>query len=169
MSYGREFPPKPIGGLVDGQPVPNWPVHPAGVRLANIETRVVEFPYVQDFPRHGDPARFAREYIPTLQSWSENTFAAALAGATLGKDASPFAGTSGGPPKTGQFFIAISTECFSGGEFTSRIQALTKAISSQPNARLPGSRRQAQRSTHHSDGINVDEGLLAKIEAFVRS
>ena len=97
------------------------------------------------------------------------TLAAALAGATLGKDASPFAGTSGGPPKTGQFFIAISTECFSGGEFTSRIQALTKAISSQPNARLPGSRRQAQRSTHHSDGINVDEELLAKIEAFVRS
>ena len=48
-------------------------------------------------------------------------------------------------------------------------EALTKAISSQPNARLPGSRRQAQRSTHHSDGINVDEELLAKIEAFVRN
>ncbi len=35
-------------------------------------------------------------------------FAAALAGANLGKDASPFSGTTGGPPRTGQFFIAVA-------------------------------------------------------------
>ena len=46
--------------------------------MENLETRVVECPYVQDFPRHDDPAKFAREYIPTLQSWSENTFAVGL-------------------------------------------------------------------------------------------
>ncbi|ARC37811.1 hypothetical protein A6J80_16885 [Paracoccus yeei] len=33
-------------------------------------------------------------------------FAAAMTGATLGIHASPFSGTSGGPPRTGQFFIA---------------------------------------------------------------
>ena len=96
-------------------------------------------------------------------------FAAALAGATLGKDASPFAGPAGGPPKTGQFFIAISPEGFSGNCFASRIQDLTKAISSQPNARLPGSRRQDQRPIHDSDGVDVDEELLTRIEAFSRS
>ncbi len=40
-------------------------------------------------------------------------FAAALAGATLGKDASPFAGTAGGPPRTGQFFFAVDPGAFS--------------------------------------------------------
>ena len=34
--------------------------------------------------------------------------AAALAGAKLGSRANPFAGTAGGPPRTGQFFIAIN-------------------------------------------------------------
>ena len=97
------------------------------------------------------------------------TFAAALAGATLGKDASPFAGPAGGPPKTGQFFIAISPEGFSGSGFASRMQDLTKAISAQPNARLPGSRRQAQRPIRDSDGIDVDEELLNRIETFARS
>ena len=97
------------------------------------------------------------------------TFAAALAGATLGKDASPFAGPAGGPPKTGQFFIAISPEGFSGGGFASRIQDLTKAISAQPNARLPGSRRHAQRAVRDSDGVDVDAELLAKIEGFAGS
>ena len=38
--------------------------------------------------------------------------AAVLAGATLGLDASPFAGTAGGPPNTGQFFIALSPDSF---------------------------------------------------------
>ena len=33
--------------------------------------------------------------------------AAAMTGATLGAHAAPFFGTAGGPPKTGQFFIAI--------------------------------------------------------------
>ena len=97
------------------------------------------------------------------------TFAAALAGATLGKDASPFSGQAGGPPKTGQFFIAILPEDFSGGGFASRMQELTKAISAQPNARLPGSQRQAQRPARDSDGVDIDEELLTRIETFARS
>ena len=97
------------------------------------------------------------------------TFATALAGATLDKDASPFAEPDGGQPKTGQFFIAISPEGFSEGGFISRMQDLAKAISAQPNARLPGSRRQAQRPAHDSDGVDVDEKLLTKIEAFAGS
>ncbi|MCA8933449.1 MAG: Ldh family oxidoreductase, partial [Rhodospirillaceae bacterium] len=41
--------------------------------------------------------------------------AAALAGATLGIDASPFSGPVGGPPRTGQMFIAIDPAATSGG------------------------------------------------------
>ena len=35
-------------------------------------------PYAKNFGDHGDPARFAREYIPTLRSWSESTFMTGL-------------------------------------------------------------------------------------------
>lgn len=51
------------------------PVHAAGLRLEHVESRVVRCPFEQDFSEnHGDAERFAREYIPTLRSWSEPTF-----------------------------------------------------------------------------------------------
>ncbi len=58
---------------------PESPVHRAGLRLAGIETRITPCPYAADFARHGDPAAFAAAYIPTLRSWTESTFAGALA------------------------------------------------------------------------------------------
>ena len=53
-------------------------VHEAGLRLEHIETRVVACPFAEDFKQHGDAARFASEYIPTLRSWTEATFYGAL-------------------------------------------------------------------------------------------
>ena len=58
---------------------PGSPVYRAGLRLEHCETRVVPCPYAAAFERHGNAARFAREYIPSLRSWSESTFLAALA------------------------------------------------------------------------------------------
>lgn len=57
---------------------PDNPVHKAGLRLDHIETRVIDCPYRLDYEQHGDPAKFAREYIPTLRSWSESVFFAGL-------------------------------------------------------------------------------------------
>ena len=55
------------------------PVHRSGLRLVHAETRVVRCPYERDFTdNHGDAEKFAREYIPTLRSWSEMTFASGL-------------------------------------------------------------------------------------------
>jgi len=54
------------------------PVHKAGLRLDHIETRVIDCPYRLDYERHGDATKFAREYIPTLRSWSESVFFAGL-------------------------------------------------------------------------------------------
>ena len=54
------------------------PVYRAGLRMEHVETRVVECPYEVDFRDHRDADKFAREYIPTLRSWSETTFAAGL-------------------------------------------------------------------------------------------
>ena len=50
------------------------PVYHAGLRLEQIETRIVSCPYAQSFAEHGDAARFASEYIPTIRSWNESIF-----------------------------------------------------------------------------------------------
>jgi hypothetical protein len=54
------------------------PVQAAGLRMEHIETRVVPCPYATAFRQHRDADRFAREYVPTLRSWTESTFASAL-------------------------------------------------------------------------------------------
>lgn len=51
----------------------------AGLRLELVEERHLVCPYARAFVAHGDAERFARDYIPTLRSWSEPTFAAGLA------------------------------------------------------------------------------------------
>lgn len=57
---------------------PENPVHQAGLRLEQIETRVTRCPFAVDFERHRDAAKFAQAYIPTLRSWTEATFCGAL-------------------------------------------------------------------------------------------
>jgi len=93
-------------------------------------------------------------------------FAAALSGAVLGKDASPFSGTAGGPPATGQCFIAVDPDTFSGGTFGLKISDLTTALTEQDGTRLPGSRRAGARSTT-ANGVEVGDDLLERIRAFV--
>ncbi|MEM7440891.1 MAG: SAM-dependent methyltransferase [Pseudomonadota bacterium] len=53
--------------------------HAAGLRLEHVEARVVRCPFAQAFEEDGgDPADFARNYIPTLRSWSEPSFASGI-------------------------------------------------------------------------------------------
>lgn len=89
--------------------------------------------------------------------------AAAMTGATLGMDASPFSGTAGGPPKTGQFFIAIDPAASAGGMFAERLQALISEMHDQPGARLPGDGRAAARRRAASRGVAVNLATLNKI------
>jgi (2R)-3-sulfolactate dehydrogenase (NADP+) len=90
--------------------------------------------------------------------------AAALAGATLGIDASPFSGTTGGPPKTGQFFLAIDPGAFAGDGFAPRIAGLVQAITDQPGVRLQGQGRPAARRKADAKGIAVNPATMSKIE-----
>ena len=57
---------------------PSNPIYQAGIRLEHVETRVVPCPYAVDFKAHGDSEKFARDYIPTLRSWSESVFMSGL-------------------------------------------------------------------------------------------
>ncbi len=53
-------------------------VSQAGLSVEHCETRVVPCPFAAEFDNHGDAARFASDYVPTLRSWSAATFRAAL-------------------------------------------------------------------------------------------
>ena len=92
-------------------------------------------------------------------------FAAVLSGAELGIDAAPFGGTAGGPPKTGQFFVAIDPGVTSGGRFAPQLARLAKALDAEEGARLPGSRRLAARARAVEEGVAVSRSLLAEIAA----
>jgi len=93
--------------------------------------------------------------------------AAAASGAVLSSEASPFSGTVGGPPSTGQFFIAIDAGSSSGGRFGDAIRRLTGAIDGQPGGRRPGAKRAAARLGSARDGIMVRRELLTEIEALI--
>lgn len=90
--------------------------------------------------------------------------ASCLAGAVLSKDASPFSGTTGGPPKTGQCFIAFDPSAFS-ENFSPQVARLLGAIAVQDGARLPGARRRAARRRSEQNGVPVDAALMERIKA----
>jgi (2R)-3-sulfolactate dehydrogenase (NADP+) len=90
--------------------------------------------------------------------------AACLTGATLGMNASPYSGPTGGPPRTGQFFIAISPSLSSNGVFIERLNTFVTELVAQPGARLPGARRKDARAMADAQGVEVDPAILLKID-----
>lgn len=90
--------------------------------------------------------------------------AACLTGATPGIAASPFSGTQGGPPRTGQMFIAFAPEAASGDAFAARLALVATAFADN-GARLPGARRRAARAAAERDGVAVPQELLARVRA----
>lgn len=89
--------------------------------------------------------------------------AAALTGATLSLDASSFADNSGGPPRTGQLFIAMNPTVLGGEGFGARVGALFGAITGQEGARLPGDRRLAARERTAKEGITIRKALHERL------
>lgn len=92
-------------------------------------------------------------------------FAAVLAGAHLGIEASPFAGTQGGPPQTGQCFIAVDPGAFGDNGFGSGLSRLLEAIAAEDEVRLPGERRLENRASAREAGLHVDGALLDRVKA----
>lgn len=90
------------------------------------------------------------------------TMAACLTGATPGIEASPFSGTQGGPPRTGQFFIAVDPQRTSGGAFAQRLQTVAHAFAAEPGSRLPGTRRFAERARTGREEVTVARDLVER-------
>ncbi len=89
--------------------------------------------------------------------------AACLTGATPGATASSFVTTEGGPPRTGQFFIAIDPAATARGHFSERLDAVCRAFTQGTATRLPGSRRQSARERNLREGVAVDRTLYEQV------
>jgi len=89
---------------------------------------------------------------------------ACLTGSNLGIEASSFANDQGGPPGTGQFFIAINPEKFS-STFDGKIAKIIQSIESQEKARVPGSKRIKNYKVNANIEISIKEELYNKIIA----
>ena len=93
--------------------------------------------------------------------------AAAMTGANLGINASPFSGTVGGPPQTGQFFLAIDPNATSNGGFAPRITDLVNAIRDQEGSHLRGDGRGGKRVAAHQHGVAVNQATINKINTII--
>ena len=88
--------------------------------------------------------------------------AAGLTGANFAADASSFLDDKGPPPGTGQLIIAFDPAAFGGSG--AHVAQLIASIEEQQGARLPGSRRLAARRKAASEGLTVDDALVANVE-----
>ncbi len=92
--------------------------------------------------------------------------AAAMTGANFAYQASSFADNEGGPPRTGQFFIALDPGRFAGPGFGARLDALLARMTAEPGVRLPGARRLAARERTARDGVTIKKALYDRLLAY---
>ncbi|MBL8701354.1 MAG: Ldh family oxidoreductase [Alphaproteobacteria bacterium] len=90
--------------------------------------------------------------------------AGALTGACLSHEANSFLSAADGPPRTGQFFIAIDAARFGGTDFMARAEHMFAKVLAQPGVHLPGDRRKAKRREHAARGVEVPAALVAQLE-----
>lgn len=90
--------------------------------------------------------------------------AAGLSGSHWSFEASSFGDCEGGPPRTGQFVIALAPEKFGGPDFRDRLETMLTAVLESPAVRLPGERRLAARKANAA-GIAVSKDAVAALEA----
>jgi (2R)-3-sulfolactate dehydrogenase (NADP+) len=95
-----------------------------------------------------------------------------LSGPNCSFEAPVFKNNTGGEPRVGQFFIAISPGTFTpGGDvaYAERLETMLGALAAEPGVRLPGERRHAFRLRVETEGVKVPRELIDKLEAFAAS
>lgn len=95
--------------------------------------------------------------------------AGALTGAKLSHEADSFLSAADGPPRTGQFFIAIDPARFGGAETVARAETMFAKVLAQPGVHLPGDRRKAKRAEHTQRGVAVPAALVAQLETLAKT
>ena len=92
-----------------------------------------------------------------------------LSGPNCSFQAPVFKNNTGGEPKVGQFFIAISPGTFApGGDaaYAQRLEIMLEALMNEPGVRMPGADRHAFKASAEKDGVEVPQDLIDKLEGF---
>ncbi len=98
--------------------------------------------------------------------------AGVLSGPNCSFQAPVFKNNTGGEPKVGQFFIAVSPGTMTpGGDsgYHDRVEAMLGALTAEPGVRLPGARRHEFRARAAEIGIEVPLSLIEKLQGFAAS
>jgi (2R)-3-sulfolactate dehydrogenase (NADP+) len=90
----------------------------------------------------------------------------ALSGAAFGFESDSFFNAEGKPTRIGQAFLAIDPHALAGNEvYLERVETLIDAMVQDPDVRLPGARREANRERALREGVAIPAELMAKIRA----
>ena len=92
-------------------------------------------------------------------------FAAGLTGDTFSFEAQENDNNDGGPPKGGEFIMAINPEIMAGSDWINHCKLFFDNLSSFEGVRLPGSRRHKNRLKSDVREVNID--LLDKIKGYL--
>ena len=90
---------------------------------------------------------------------------AGLTGANYAYEASSLFDDRNGPPRLGQFILVLDPQAIGGENALGRLGELAEMIGREPGTRLPGRRGLALRQKAATDGISIDDDVLAAIEA----
>jgi (2R)-3-sulfolactate dehydrogenase (NADP+) len=88
-----------------------------------------------------------------------------LTGANFAWQASSMFDDKGGPPRLGQFILAIVPDGFGNAGAVGHAARLVAEMESEAGVRLPGSRRLAERRRVAREGIRLEETLASSIRA----
>jgi (2R)-3-sulfolactate dehydrogenase (NADP+) len=128
--------------------------------------------------RHGKPTTDPREAIENgslfpiggakgaMLALAFELICTSLTGAAIGPEADSFFSDRGNKPRIGHAFLAIDPGALAGRErYFERVETVITTMLQDEGVRLPGARRFASERRLRSEGIEVGDELLAKIEA----
>jgi (2R)-3-sulfolactate dehydrogenase (NADP+) len=154
------------------------------VALVTIKQHAAEgksIPFGWGYDRDGNPTENASAVIDggalapaggykgMLLGLLVDILAGVVSGPNCSFQAPVFKNNTGGEPRIGQFFIAISPASFSQPEaqgYDSRLETMLTALANEPGVRLPGARREEFRKRAEEHGVEVPLELINKLEAF---
>lgn len=90
--------------------------------------------------------------------------AAGLTGANYAYEASSLFDDKGPAPRLGQFILVIDPAAIGGDAALARLGDLTATMAEEPNVRIPGQRGLAARQKAASEGIVIEDDVMATIE-----
>jgi (2R)-3-sulfolactate dehydrogenase (NADP+) len=127
--------------------------------------------------RHGKPTTDPKEAIErgslfpiggtkgAMLALAFELVCAALTGAAIGPEADSFFSEQGNKPRIGQAFLAIDPAALAGmGKYFERVETVVRTMLADEGVRLPGAKRFASQKKLASEGIEVADDLLAKLE-----